>query len=131
MRKGTPMPRMWSLALSAGLAALAFPPCVSAEDVKVLPIAPDAASATSAAVVVPGSTPLAHTAQVLPLDGSGKVVKAGDAGAQAEAVLDHLEACLRDARSGLDRLVKVHLYATNDEALRSFRDVFAKRVAGK
>jgi enamine deaminase RidA (YjgF/YER057c/UK114 family) len=104
---------------------------VLAEEPRLRRIAPDEASRTSAAVVVEGATPLAHTAQILPLDADGKIVGPGRADEQAEAVLDRLELALREAGTGLGRLVKVHASAARPEAIVAFEAAFARRLAGK
>src|SRR4051794_33707180 len=101
--------------LGIGLGLLFASP-VAAEEPRLRRIAPDERSSTSAAVVVEGTTPLVHTTQVLPLDARGEVVGPGDAETQAGVVLDRLEAGLRDAGSGLGRLVRVHVYAARPEA---------------
>src|SRR5690349_1634701 len=118
------------VAILAGL-ALAAPSGSSAGDHRVRPIAPDQTSATAAAVIVDGVTPLAHTAQILPLSDREGVVQRGKAGRQAESVLDRLEASLEAAGSGTDRLVQVHFYAVDAESLDAIRAAFAERVAGK
>src|SRR3954471_1356875 len=107
--------------LGIGLGLL-FSSTLDAEEPRLRRIATDEGSKTAAAVVVEGTTPLVHTTQVLPLDARGEVVGPGSAGAQAGVVLDRLEAALRDAGSGLDRLVRVQVYAARPEAVPVFRE---------
>lgn len=94
-------------------------------------VSPDDTARTSAAVVVDGSKDLAHTAQLLAVDAEGKFVGAGRADAQADAVLDRLETALREAGSGLDRLVRVNVYATGNDALAAFRAALARRLGDR
>jgi arylsulfatase A-like enzyme/enamine deaminase RidA (YjgF/YER057c/UK114 family) len=94
-------------------------------------ITPDAASGTSAAVVVAADTPLAHTTQILPRDAQGRTVAPGRASEQAEAVLERLEQALTEARSGLDRLVKLNVYVAGPEAILAFRAAFATRLGAR
>ncbi len=96
----------------------------------VEPIDPDRAACTSQAVVV-GSAPLAHTAQVLPLDGKGRLAGKGKAEVQISRVLDNLEAALKAAGSGLDRTVKLNFYAAGEEVVLAVRRALSTRLAGK
>lgn len=76
-------------------------------------LAPDRATGSSLAVTV-DDVPLAHTAQVLPLDAHGKIAARGDAKAQARLVLASLARTLRAARSGLPKVVKLNVYLARD-----------------
>jgi enamine deaminase RidA (YjgF/YER057c/UK114 family) len=67
-----------------------------------------AAGHRSAAVVVRGAD-LAHTRQVM-------AVEAGDLADQTRAVLERLDAILRDSGSAIDRCVKLNVYVTDDAA---------------
>jgi enamine deaminase RidA (YjgF/YER057c/UK114 family) len=97
----------------------------------VRPVRPDDATGTSAAVVVDGAANLAHTEQLLPVGADGAVIAPDRVDKQAAAVLDRLESTLRDAQSGLDRLVKVDVYLARPDALGPFQKAFARRIAGK
>lgn len=80
----------------------------------------------SGAVVVPAELSLAHTTQILPVDGSANIV--GETAAdQAAAVLGRLLETLRAAGSDSGRVVKVNLYARDHASLAEFRAVIAKR----
>jgi enamine deaminase RidA (YjgF/YER057c/UK114 family) len=83
------------------------------------------ATGSSRAVVV-GDVPLAHTGQLLPLDGSGRVV-GRLATEQCGKSLDDLAAALADVGSGLDRLVKVNVYAARGEDVPAIEKAFAQR----
>ena len=75
----------------------------------------DPATGASAAVLV-GDLPLVHTAQLLPVDKSGKVVAAGDAAAQLDRLLDELDSILQAAGSDLSQVAKLNLYLAREEA---------------
>jgi enamine deaminase RidA (YjgF/YER057c/UK114 family) len=91
-------------------------------------IEPNEATGTSRAVVV-GDVPLAHTAQLLPLDARGAVA-GKDAAQQCGRLLDDLQSMLRDAGSGLDRLVKLNLYLTRAEDVPAMEKTLAHRFRG-
>jgi enamine deaminase RidA (YjgF/YER057c/UK114 family) len=91
-------------------------------------IEPNEATGSSRAVVV-GDVPLAHTAQLLPLDARGAVV-GKDAAQQCDRLLDDLQSMLRDAGSGLDRLVNLNLYATRAEDVFATERTLAQRFRG-
>ncbi|HND54584.1 MAG TPA: RidA family protein, partial [Pirellulaceae bacterium] len=70
-----------------------------------------------AMAVVVDATPLAHTAQLLPVDGEGRVVAAGDVAGQTTAVLKRVEMALSGVGSQMSRVVKLNVYlAANDSA---------------
>jgi len=91
-------------------------------------IEPNEATGSSRAVVV-GDVPLAHTSQLLPLDASGRVV-GSKATEQCGKLLDDLAAALADVGSGLDRLVKLNVYAARGEDVPAIEKVFAQRFRG-
>ena len=93
--------------------------------VRYLPL--DAPAGMSQAVIVQG-LPLVHTRQLLPLDRERKVVGVGSAGRQIEQVLDNLEAVLKDCGSGMDKLVRVNVYALSTATVSSFREHLSKRL---
>ncbi|WP_406694911.1 RidA family protein [Singulisphaera sp. Ch08] len=98
---------------------------------KVRFIAPDDSAGTSSAVIVPSALNLAHTAQFLPLDERGSIVGPERAAEQAAVVLDRLEAALKEVGSGLDRVVKVNVYAARTDVLPAFRTAFSARMKGQ
>src|SRR5262249_55497500 len=108
-------PRKMTASLWAALPVLALTGRAWA-DPDLRYVDPNPATGTSGAVVV-GEAPLAHTAQLLPLDAKGNVAGKGKAAVQAEAVLENLAAALGEARSGLDRVVKVNVYAARPEVV--------------
>lgn len=89
----------------------------------------EAADGIAQAVVV-GNLPLAHTAQLLPLDASGKLVGKGQPEAQIAQVLDNLQAALAEARSSLDRVVKLNVSAADAEVAMAVRKALAKKFSG-
>lgn len=95
---------------------------------KVRYIGPDDSARTASAVIVPGPMNLAHTAQFLPLDERGSILGTERAGEQAAVVLDRLESALKEVGSGLDRLVKVNVYAARADVLPAFHTAFRLRM---
>src|SRR5262245_38637327 len=91
-------------------------------------IEPNAATGSSRAVVV-ADLPLAHTGQLLPVDARGAVV-GKDAAEQCGKLFDDLAAVLAGVGSGLDRLVKLNVYAARGEDVPAIEKVFAQRFRG-
>lgn len=89
----------------------------------------DAKTGSSAAVVV-GNVPLAHTTQILPLDGGGKVVATGKARGQIDAVLAGMERALAQGKASLDQAVKINVCAARTEVADEVRAALAKRFSG-
>jgi enamine deaminase RidA (YjgF/YER057c/UK114 family) len=87
----------------------------------------DAPTGTSKAVVVQG-LPLVYTRQLLPLDAKGKLVGEGAAGQQIEQVLTNLQSVLDAAGSGLDKLVRLHVYALSHETADSLLQELTGRL---
>lgn len=92
----------------------------------------DAPPGMSQAVVVQGF-PLVHTRQLLPLDPAGKPVgpDAADPASldkQIEQVLDNLQAVLKESGSGLDKLVRVNVYALSVPTVDRVRELLSKRL---
>lgn len=82
---------------------------------RIVPLAtkifhPTPATGSAAAVLV-ANVPLAHTAQLFPVD-NGKIVGAGNAERQTQQLLLNLGAALREARSDLSRAVKLNVFVT-------------------
>ncbi len=88
----------------------------------------DAPAGMSQAVIVQG-LPLVHTRQLLPLDREGKLVGEGSADKQIEQVLDNLDAVLKDSGSGLDKLVRLNIYALAPATVARVGELLAKRLA--
>lgn len=93
--------------------------------IKYLPL--DAPEGMSQAVIVQG-VPLAHTRQLLPLDAAGKLVGEGSADKQIEQALTNLETVLKDSGSGLDKLVRLNVYALAPTTVTRVRELLAKRL---
>ena len=74
--------------------------------------------------------PLVHTRQLFPLDREGKLVGEGSADQQIEQVLANLEAVLKESGSGLDKLIRVNVYALSTATVSSFREQLSKRLGG-
>lgn len=87
----------------------------------------DAPAGMSNAVVV-DKMPLVHTRQLLPLDADGKLVGKGSADEQIEQVLTTLDTVLKDAGSGLDKLIRLNVYALSNETADRVRELLDKRL---
>ncbi|HUG91421.1 MAG TPA: Rid family hydrolase [Planctomycetaceae bacterium] len=92
----------------------------------VEPLEPDDDSATSAAVLV-GPCALAHTAQMLPIDAAGNLVGENDVAQQIRQVLANLEQSLDAAGSGIEHLVRIHVYAERAEGIAETRKQFREQ----
>src|SRR5205814_8915871 len=92
-------------------------------------IEPDAQTGTSTAVLI-SDLPLAHTAQMLPLNQEGVLVGKGDATVQAEQVLTNLSNVLATANSDLAATVKLNVYLAQVETLPVVLQVLANRFRG-
>ena len=101
---------------------------VSQPSIRYLPL--DAPAGISQAVIV-DQMPLVHTRQLLPLDRDGNLVGEGSAERQIQQVLDNLETVLKDSGSGMDRLVRVHVYALSTAIVDGFREQLARRLGPK
>jgi enamine deaminase RidA (YjgF/YER057c/UK114 family) len=114
-----------SAACCASLAGYATAQDAVKPSIQDLPL--DAPAGMSQAVIVQG-LPLVHTRQLLPLDREGNVVGEGSADQQIEQVLTNLEAVLKDSGSGMDKLVRVNVYALSTRIVNSFREHLSKRL---
>lgn len=90
----------------------------------------DAPAGMSQAVIVQGM-PLVHTRQLLALDREGNLVGEGNADRQIEQLLTNLEAVLKDSGSGMDKLVRVNVYALSTKTVTSFREHLANHLGPK
>jgi enamine deaminase RidA (YjgF/YER057c/UK114 family) len=93
-------------------------------------ISPDARRGTSLAVLV-HPVPLAHTAQMLPVDRHGRVRNAGDAAAQTEQALRHVELALNETGATLDDVVKLNISVADSKRVPEVESVLARRFTGK
>jgi enamine deaminase RidA (YjgF/YER057c/UK114 family) len=83
---------------------------------------------SSAAVVVKADAALVHTAQLLPLDDSGRIVGPDRVDVQVEAVLDRLETVLNRASSGLGKAVKLSVALARADVLPTVREALSRRL---
>lgn len=90
----------------------------------------DAPAGMSQAVIVQGM-PLVHTRQLLALDREGNLVGEGNADRQIKQLLTNLEAVLKNSGSGMDKLVRVNVYALSTKTVTSFREHLANRLGPK
>lgn len=75
--------------------------------------------------------PLAHTAQLLPLDGKGKLVGKGDSAAQIKQVFDNLASVLGEDRKVLERVIKLNVCATSPEVVAAVKKALAATWPGE
>ena len=117
-------------ALVMACCLMAVVECPAAEEtaessIQYVPL--DAPAGMSQAVIVQ-RMPLVHTRQLFPLDREGKLVGEGSADQQIEQVLANLEAVLKDSGSGLDKLIRLNVYALSTATVSSFREHLSKRL---
>lgn len=91
----------------------------------------DASAATgSSAAVVIGDTPIAHTAQFLPLHRDGAIHGLRDAKAQAAKVIEHLGDALKSVETGIPQIVKLNVYLAADEHKSAVQNVISDTFKG-
>src|ERR1043165_4515412 len=102
-----------ALASGAGGSGLAIPAESRAPEDWRTPkcrcLEPASATGASTAVIV-DAVPLAHTAQVLPLNQKGELIAKGDAAKQTDQVLANLGLALSAANSELAKTIKLNVY---------------------
>lgn len=91
----------------------------------------DAAAGISAAVVVPEGTGLIQTAQLLPLGADGALLGGDSPAGQFDAALANLKTVLTQAGSDLTQIVRLHVYASTEEAALGLRKACAAAFADK
>ena len=101
------------------------PDKAAASSIEYLPL--DGPAGMSQAVIVQGF-PLVHTRQLFPLDRAGKLVGEGSADKQIQQVLSNLEAVLKDSGSGLDKLVRLNVYALAPTTVTRVRELLSERL---
>ena len=90
-------------------------------------LASEAPGNMTRAVIVEGF-PLVHTRQLLPLDRDGKLVGEGSAEQQIEQVLVNLETVLGATGSGLNKLVRLNIYADSPQTADLLRVQLSQRL---
>jgi enamine deaminase RidA (YjgF/YER057c/UK114 family) len=83
-----------------------------------------------AAAVVVEQGALVHSTLLSPLDSQMRLRGAGDAYAQAAYVLGTLDTALRAAGTGLDRLVRLHVYVADASVTPAIDRLLAERFGG-
>jgi enamine deaminase RidA (YjgF/YER057c/UK114 family) len=94
--------------------------------VRLRSIEADAATGVARAVVVEEGA-LVHTALMFPENRAGELQGPGNAEAQGAAVLANLEHALREARTTLDRLVRLHVYVADASVTARIDHLLAER----
>ena len=120
-------PALSGVTLLIGALSVAAP--AAAQDVRLRAIGPDHARGMAAAVVVESGT-LVHTALLFPESADGQLHGAGDAGAQAAAVLDALRTALAAAGTTDEQLVRLHVYLADASSTPVVERLLADRFAG-
>lgn len=119
----------WLVCSSVLMASIATPP-QAAQGVRLRSIGGDRASGVARAVVVEEGA-LVHTALMFPEDREGRLQGGADAGAQAARVLANIEIALREARTSLDFLVRLHVYVADASVTPRIDRVLADRFGGR
>lgn len=78
--------------------------------------------------VVVDEMPLVYTRQLFAMDGEGRLVGEDSAEKQIEQILANLETVLKDSGSGLDRLIRVNVYALSTGIIADFHEQLGKRL---
>ncbi len=125
-----------SLTLALLACCWAFAPyCPAADEtpkpsIQYIPIASPADAPLSMwmSAVVVDEMPLVYTRQLFAMDGEGKLVGEDSAEKQIEQVLANLETVLKDSGSGLDRLIRVNVYALSTGIIADFHEQLGKRL---
>ena len=124
------MKRLVAAVRLAMVAVLAAPVGSAAQGVRLRAIATeDAAPGTAGAVVVEEGA-LVHTALLLPDDPEGRLRGEDDVRLQALRVLENLQTALAAAGTGVDRLVRLHVYLTDGSARPAIERLLAERFTG-
>jgi len=89
-------------------------------------VRPDRASGGSAAVVVGEDAALVHTTQIFPPQVQDEPESEDR---QIELVLNRLDVILSAAKSGMDRVVKLHVVVERADLIPKIREAFVKRIA--
>lgn len=122
------MRRSVPLILFEVLAALSPMTCVAAD---LAYVETEAALGISAAVVVPQGSGLVQTAQIFPLGLDGAILGGDNPAGQFDAVLAQLKTVLTQAGSGLERIVRLHVYAASENDAAVLRKACAAAFADK
>ena len=99
------------------------------EGVRLRAIDADPRRGRAAAVVVEEGA-LVHSALLYPLDAQARLQGAADAYAQATYVLGSLDTAVRAAGTGLDRLVRLHVYVADASVTPAVNRLLAERFSG-
>ena len=123
--------------LAAACCATLVARCPAAEEaanpsIRYVPITSpaDAPSSIWMSAVIVDEMPLVYTRQLFATDGEGKLVGEDSAEKQIEQVLANLEVVLKDSGSGMDKLVRVNVYALSTAIVASFHEQLGKRLDG-
>jgi enamine deaminase RidA (YjgF/YER057c/UK114 family) len=102
----------------------------AAPGVRLRSIGADPSTGVARAVVVEEGS-LVHTALMFPEDREGHLVGTGDPGSQAARVLTNIELALKEARTTLDDLVRLHVYVADESVMPHVDRLLAKRFGAR
>ncbi len=89
--------------------------------------APKAIGPYSQAIRIDAGGKLVYTSGQIPLDAAGNLVGGDDVVAQAEQVMKNLEAVLKAASTGFDRVVKTTIFLTDLGDFAKVNEVYGRR----
>ncbi len=118
----------WHIAAAILTASVFFDSTCMADEAQVSVVEIDPETGLATAVRVDGAA-LAHTSQLLPVDGDGNPNAAGDAAAQTEALLAQLGKVLDVSGAKIDDVVKLNVYLADDRHADAVRTVLRKQLA--
>ena len=125
-KTATVFPLLVSALLTVPAAAQPQP----APGVRLRSVAADPATGVARAIVVEEGA-LVHTALMFPEDRNGRLQGGTDAGAQAARVLSNIEVALREARTTLDHLVRLHVYVADPSVTPRVDKFLAERFGAR
>ena len=125
------MRRLVAAVQLAMVAVLAAPVGSAAQGVRLRAIVTDDDAPGTAGAVVVEEGALVHTALMLPDDAEGRLRGEDDVRLQASRVFENLQTALAAARTGVDRLVRLHVYLTDGSARPAIERLLAERFTGE
>ncbi len=110
------------LLVAALLSSLCFGNTEASAGIKSIEV--DAKTGAARAVVVE-KMPLAHTSQFLPTDSQGNIIGKGNVDEQLKAAFNAVGYALKDGGADLDKVVKLNVYAANNDVVTAAQKFFA------
>lgn len=88
-------------------------------------IQPSSITGSSRAVLIDDVVPLAHTAQLLPLNKEGVLIGKNILSEQIDQVFKNISLALKEAGSNLDQVVKLHVYLSKEDLVPDVEKAFS------